>query len=139
MKFFLLWWLDGLNIHIFFKMKLCRCCKEPFHFNPTITKRATFCFCVCRCWWHSTYDHGRCSLLSSCLWSYNSSIAGILRWLSEANISRCHSEVWNLYPTTNTFTGVLYDLSAVALHIYLNYYNNILFALFNTMLHFQLS
>ncbi len=33
------------------------------------------------------------------------------------NMSRCHSEVWNLYPTSTTFTGVLYCLFAVALYI----------------------
>ncbi len=48
-------------------------------------------------------------------------------------MSRCHSGVRNLHPTSSTFTGVLYSLLTVALYIYPIYYNNTLFALFLTM------
>ncbi len=51
----------------------------------------------------------------------------------------CHSGVWNQYPTSCTFTGVLFGLLAVAFYIYHIYYNNTLFALFLTILNFQLS
>ncbi len=53
-------------------------------------------------------------------------------------MSRCHSGVRNLYPTC-TFTGILYDLLAVALYIYPIDYNKTLFALVHTMCHSQLS
>ncbi len=52
-------------------------------------------------------------------------------------MSRCHSGVWNQYPTICTFTGVLYGLLAVVLYIHHIYYNNTLFALFFTMLIFS--
>ncbi len=31
-NFFLLWWLDGFNILVYFKKNLCACCKEPFNY-----------------------------------------------------------------------------------------------------------
>ncbi len=37
---------------------------------------------------------------------------------------RCHSMVWNLYPTSCTFTGVLHGLIVIALYINHIYYNN---------------
>ncbi len=54
------------------------------------------------------------------------------------NMFRCHSEVWNLYHNSSTFTGVLYGLFAVALYIYPVYYNKTCFALFGIILYFQL-
>ncbi len=53
------------------------------------------------------------------------------------NMSRCHSGVWNLYPTSSTFIGVLYGFMAVAVYIYAVCYNDTRFALFFTS--FQLS
>ncbi len=55
---------------------------------------------------------------------YKRSIAGSLSWLSEAEHVQGRSGVRNLYPTINTFTGVLYGLLAVVLYTYHIYYSN---------------
>ncbi len=79
---------------------------------------------------------GGCSLW---IRRYKNSIAGSLSWLSEAEHVLMSFRSMKPIPHMLYIHWVLYGLLAVALYIYHIYYNNTLFTLFFTILHFQLS